>query len=221
MQIGRTHDMYREGKQKAKQTFRQRWFPSNNYAWTSAEKLAKKDLESCGRKREKPSNWHIERIYDELTKRRRVLIRTLTSILAAGACFGSCKGYKSFDEVENPNYLSGEIISQSGTAPALVSSTGAMFGNDSIKIGEPSYVMVVRTKQGDYVLNVVENGKSLLALAEAAKTRKHITFRTNRYVPILPGIWHNREMFCENRIGSIESGYIAFEDEKKINGGRK
>ena len=53
--------------------------------------------------------------------------------------------------------LEGEVIKIFGTLPSLVASSGAFFGNESIKLGDQSLVYIVRSANGDiHTLNIVE-----------------------------------------------------------------
>lgn len=54
--------------------------------------------------------------------------------------------------------IEAEVMAISGTLPQLLSSTGALFGNDSVKIGEPSLVLTLKEVGGHIrTLNVYDN----------------------------------------------------------------
>ena len=56
--------------------------------------------------------------------------------------------------------LEGEVIKISGTLPSLVASSGALFGNESVRIGNQSLVYIVRANNGDvFTINIVEGLK--------------------------------------------------------------
>ena len=127
--------------------------------------------------------------------KRTIATLGLAGILALSGC-----------EDEKPEYLEGEIIGEGGSAVNLVKSSGAMFGNESVKLGEPSYVITVKTDKGAYIINVTGNHyRPVIVLAEAAKTRKHIKFRTNHFDGV-----YNFSYFSADRIGNVPSYEIEF-----------
>lgn len=49
-----------------------------------------------------------------------------------------------------------EVVDISGTLPLLMSSTGALFGNDSVKLGEASLILTIKEPNGHIrTLNVL------------------------------------------------------------------
>ena len=91
-------------------------------------------------------------------------------------------------------YLEGKVTKESGTACNIVESSGALFGNESVKFGEPTYILTVETKQGKYTINVIEYRKSILALAQAIEVGDSIRFALSGY-DVSP-------CFSEDRVGS-------------------
>ncbi len=124
--------------------------------------------------------------------------KTLSRIVLAGAlAFGSagCS--------DHPEYQEGKVTKEGGTVVNIVESSGALFGNESVKFGNPNYILTVETDQGKYVINVRENyRKPLAALAEAIEVGDKIKFKTN--------YWDvgYRDYFSKDRIGSVPSDEI-------------
>lgn len=119
--------------------------------------------------------------------------------IAGALAFGGT-GCSSHD----PQYLEGKVTKESGTVVNIVESGGALFGNESVKFGNPTYVLTVETDQGEYVINVRENyHKPLVALAEAIEVGDRIRFKTNYYV-----MGEDINYFSKDRIGSVAGNEI-------------
>jgi len=97
-------------------------------------------------------------------------------------------------------YKEGRVIKESGTVVNIVESGGALFGNESVKLGNPSYILTVETDEGKYVISVSENyDKPLVALAEAIEVGDKIRFvKTDM----------NQVYFSKDRIGRNYSNNI-------------
>jgi len=105
--------------------------------------------------------------------------KTLTSIVLAGALALGGAGCSYSPQYQPPQYQEGKVTKESGTVVNVVESSGALFGNESVKFGNPNYVLTVETDQGKYVINVRENyRKPLVALAEAIEVGDRIKFKT-------------------------------------------
>ncbi len=127
--------------------------------------------------------------------------RTLSSIVLAGTLAFS--GLKCSSPSNPQEYLEGKVIKEGGTAVNLVESSGAIFGNESVKLGYPTYIITVETSQGKYVMNVIDDyNKPLVALAEAIEVGDRIRFRTT-----YRGCGHE-DCFSRDRIGGVYSDYI-------------
>jgi len=125
--------------------------------------------------------------------------KTLSSIVLAGALAFSSAGCS-----HHPQYQEGKVIKESGTVVNIVESSGALFGNESVKFGNPNYVLTVETDDGKYVINVRENHrKPLAALAEAIEVGDKIRFKTNYFDR---GI--DKDYFSKDRIGTVPSNEI-------------
>ncbi len=100
-----------------------------------------------------------------------------------------------------PIYLEGRVIKESGTVVNLVESSGALFGNESVKLGNPNYLLTVETSEGKYIMDISEHySKTLAALAEAIEVGDKVRFITNDPNDY-PG-------FSKDRIGTIHSHNI-------------
>jgi starvation-inducible outer membrane lipoprotein len=106
---------------------------------------------------------------------------------------------------DTPKYQEGRVTNESGTAVDIVESRGALFGNESVRFGRPTYCLTVETSRGTYVMDVFVRplfSKSLVALGEAIKVGDSIRFRTNSRGLI------RRDYFSSDRIGCIPSDEI-------------
>jgi len=86
----------------------------------------------------------------------------------------------------------------------MLESSGAFFGNESVRFGNPSYILTVETEQGKYTISVIEWGKPLLGLAEAIEVGDRIKFKTS----ITDFISGSVNYFSKDRIGSLYSDDI-------------
>jgi hypothetical protein len=76
----------------------------------------------------------------------------------------------------NAKYDEGTITTIGGTLPAILKSEGALFGNDSVKLGNPTYVLIVDAREGQYTMQVKERDKPLVALATRLKVGDRVKF---------------------------------------------
>ncbi len=68
----------------------------------------------------------------------------------------------------SPKTLDGTVKEEFGTAQRIVESSGALFGNESVKFGDPIYGLVLKTDEGDYVLTINNRSKKpITSLAKA------------------------------------------------------
>jgi len=127
-----------------------------------------------------------------------IIKKTLSRIVLAGTLAFGGAGCS-----HHPQYQEGKVTKESGTVVNVVESSGAIFGNKSVKFGNPNYVLTVETDQGKYVISVREkDSKPLAALAEAIEVGDRIKFKTN-YQDIA-----DHDYFSEDRIGSVPSDEI-------------
>lgn len=84
-----------------------------------------------------------------------------------------------------PQYLEGTVVREEGTAIHLAKSSGAILGNESVKL-DRNYVLVVDVNnapferdRGSYTINVEDHWKKpLSAIAEAINPGDRIKFTT-------------------------------------------
>ena len=74
-------------------------------------------------------------------------VTLLTSLIFASGCADKTKR------------IEGEVVKVSGTLPSLVESSGALFGNESVRLAEPSLVYMVRVNNDIYTLDIREGYK--------------------------------------------------------------
>jgi len=92
-------------------------------------------------------------------------MRLYQEILATGALIASL-GLNGCGEDREP--LEGIVKEEFGTAQRLIESGGALFGNESVKIGGLTYGLILETDQGEYTISVRNSSsKPILALAKA------------------------------------------------------
>ena len=113
--------------------------------------------------------------------------------LVAAIGIGLALGLNGCGPIE---YVEGVVTKESGTIVNIVESSGAIFGNESVKFGNPSYVLTVESERGKYILNVRENwSKPLSVLSEAIEPGDRIrinvsndrTYISNDGIGSLPG----------------------------------
>ena len=98
-------------------------------------------------------------------------------ILATGAVIATV-GLTGCDKPQ-PQTLEGTVKEEFGTAQRIVESSGALFGNESVKFGDPTYGLVLATDKGEYVITVNNyRTKPVTALAKAIEPddRVRITY---------------------------------------------
>ena len=106
--------------------------------------------------------------------------------------------YVRADTDTGPKVLEGIIQKEFGTIPTLMESRGALFGNESVKISDPTYGLVLQTNKGEYTLTVKEGWhKPLPALAEAIKVGDKVRVT-----------YDNHTKIGEDRVGELRSNSV-------------
>lgn len=130
-------------------------------------------------------------------------------LIAAVVGLGGCEN----------EYQTGEVIRESGTLVErrenrLEDSSGAIFGNDSVRVGNQSYILEVSAEDGIYTIGVIDGRnshnqiyKSMEALEQAIEVGDRIKFLT-----VLGG---THRKFSEDRIGSNYSSDITIDEKAK------
>jgi len=130
-------------------------------------------------------------------------IGALTLALATG-----CEQKKP----EKPEYVTGTVIQERGTVVQLVESSGALFGNESVKISGQAYILQIQTPQGVYTASIIKGQKPLEALALVIEERSRVRiekkyFDEKRY-------FHTNFRFGEDKIGYLYSDEITVESKE-------
>jgi hypothetical protein len=102
-----------------------------------------------------------------------------------------------------PEYKTGKVLKESGSVTNLVQSSGAVFGNESVKIGT-NYLLELQTKDGTYIADVKQNyevdqpEKTIEGLALAIEEGDSVRFATTKGHP------HNIDnaLFDKDKIGT-------------------
>jgi|SRR3989344_2073 len=121
------------------------------------------------------------------------LRKTLTSIVLASAIglTGCSRDYKT-----------GTVEKESGTVAQIVKSSGALFGNESVKFGNPTYILQIKTDEGIYTASVKPyRNRTIEALATALEEGDRVRFVVNdsaRY----------GKTFGSDRVGTIYADQI-------------
>jgi hypothetical protein len=108
-------------------------------------------------------------------------------------------------EQKKPEYVTGTVTQERGTVAQIVESSGALFGNESVKISDPTYVLQIQTPQGLYSASIKESSsKPLDALALAIEEGSRIR--------VEKGYWDSH--FGEDRIGYLYSENIIVDGKE-------
>lgn len=120
--------------------------------------------------------------------------KTLTSILLAATIGITGCSMREYEE--------GTVIKEYGNIPGLIKSEGALFGNNSVKINDPTYVLQIKTEKGIYTANVINHGKKHLeALSVAIEEGTKIRFAVKNKN-------YDNLGFDKDRIGNVFSSDI-------------
>ncbi len=107
-------------------------------------------------------------------------MRLYQKILATGAIIASI-GLTGCEE-DKSKTLEGIVKSEFGTASMIVESNGALFGNESVKIGNLSYGLVLTNEQGEYTIKVNDDWtKPVIALAQAIEPGDKVKITYDRF----------------------------------------
>ncbi len=115
---------------------------------------------------------------------RRNFLRGIAGIVAISAglsCISDEEKSRERAKEDKSEYKEGVVIRESGNFAGLEDSSGAVFGNRSVKIGGGTYVLHVKTSDATYTFSVYQSDKPLEALALAIEEGTKIRFRTKGY----------------------------------------
>lgn len=109
------------------------------------------------------------------------------------------------------NYVEGKVVSEYGNLARIVeSSSGALIGNESVKLGNPVYGLKVETPQGIYIIEVDVNDQSgsrgphsAYNLAAAIEEGTKVKF---------PLRYDERDLFSVDRLGILDPDDIEIRE---------
>ena len=82
---------------------------------------------------------NMDFVYFFMKRLQRIIGASLFPLALVGC--GSCDDYEI-------NYIEGEVVREGGSLVRnLAESSGAFFGNESVKVGKPTYVLTVKTDE--------------------------------------------------------------------------
>ena len=108
--------------------------------------------------------------------------------------------------------LEGTVLKEKGNIMNIESSSGAIFGNESVKFGDKTYILNVRTKEGDYIMQVYEtwgSKKPLEALEDSIKIGSKIRFYVDKEDNSPFHCKKSIPIFSEDKIGWIKTNEIT------------
>lgn len=106
-------------------------------------------------------------------------------------------------EQEKPEYVIGTVKKELGTVAKVVKSRGAIFGNESVKISDPTYLLQIQTPQGLYTASVINIGSPYRTLESLA-----LVIEEGSKVKIRKSILDDKYRFAEDKIGYLPSNAI-------------
>lgn len=103
--------------------------------------------------------------------------------------------------------LEGTVKKEAGSVAQIVESSGARFGNESVKLSDPTYVLQIETSEGLYTASVVNccSGRSIEALALVIEEGSRVKFKK---------VNNGRHNFYEDRIGTLNTYEIEVLDNQ-------
>ena len=105
------------------------------------------------------------------------------------------------------NFIEGEVIKEEGTLAQLDKSSGALFGNESVKLGG-SYVLIIKATDGiTYTLKINDTyAKPVAALAQAIEEGDTVRFIKQNYSGGINGV---ARIDSNDHVGQISSTLVT------------
>ena len=139
--------------------------------------------------------------------------KTLASIILAGTI-----GLSGCDKKIPEDYIQGEVIERYGTLPGVLKSSGGFLNNESVKLGEPLYIIKVKTERGIYTIEVnnfdtadiwdgTKGPQTIYSVAVATEVGTKIRFPTKVYTRDTSG-------FSSGNIGKLDPDDIEIINKK-------
>ena len=135
-----------------------------------------------------------------------LIMRKYQKALALGTILASA-GLMGCEENRT---IEGTVKEEFGLIPTLSQSKGALFGNESVKLGNRTYGLVVQTKEGDYTINVLDDpGKSILVLEKAIEIGDKVRIDYQNQGMLL------QDKIDDDRVGTVWSSHIKIIEKAK------
>ena len=141
-------------------------------------------------------------------------MRNKTGILKSLG-FATALGLAACRATPPSNYIEGEVVKEFGNVIRIVESSGALFGNESVKLGEGIYGIKINTPKGTYTIEFNDNcgvpgPKTNHNLAMMIKEGTRVRFPTENLLPSCGN--GNQVGFTRDRIGYLDSDEIEILD---------
>ncbi len=108
---------------------------------------------------------------------------------------------------QKPRYVYGTVTKEHGTVAQIVNSSGAIFGNESVKFSNPTYALQIQTDRGLYTATIRElSTRPLESLA--------LAIEEGTKVKILTSYLEMPQRFGEDKIGWLYSDEIFVDNQK-------
>ncbi|MBI4738713.1 hypothetical protein HY772_04000 [Candidatus Woesearchaeota archaeon] len=106
------------------------------------------------------------------------------------------------------DYKTGTVEKESGTVAQIVESRGALFGNESVKFSDPTYILQIKTEEGVYIASVKSGRqKTIEALATALEEGDRVRFVVN-------DSYRDGKTFGNDRVGTLYADQIEILPKK-------
>ena len=122
-------------------------------------------------------------------------------ILASGAMIAALSGCTA-------DSLEGTVKEEFGNVTKVVDSSGALFGNDSVKIGNPEYGLVLESQGKIYHIKIEnDRHKPIFALAKAIEPGDRVR---------ISNTWAAKNLLVdEDGIGTVRSNWVSIIEKAK------
>ena len=110
-------------------------------------------------------------------------------------------------EQKKPEYVTGTVTKERGTVAQIVESSGALFGNESVKFSDPTYVLQIKTDRGLYTAAIAESlGCPLESLA--------LVIEEGTKVKILTSSLERIDRIREDKIGWLYAYEVLLDNQE-------
>ena len=123
----------------------------------------------------------------------------------------SATGLAGCDPFKPGNFVEGKVVSEYGNVARIVESSDALFGNESVKLGNPVYGLKIETPQGIYTIEVdVRNTSGSSGRHTAYNLAAAIEEGTRVKFPLRYG---RRDLFSADGLGIMDPDDIEIQRE--------